>query len=73
MKTNLILGIALIIIGAAVLGYDHFSYTTTEEVLKIGPITATAEKSHTVYLPAILGWLLVAGGVGVLVFGSRKG
>lgn len=70
MKTNLILGIALIVMGAAVLGYDHYSYTTTEQVLKIGPITATAEKTHTVALPAILGWLLVGGGIFVLAFGA---
>ncbi len=68
MKPILLLGIALIISGAAVLGYDHYSYTTTEEVLKIGPITATAERTHTVPLPAILGWLLVGGGVVVLAF-----
>ena len=58
MKAMFILGIALIVIGAAVLGYDHYSYTTTDEVLKIGPITATAERTHTVALPPFLGWLL---------------
>jgi hypothetical protein len=62
------IGIALIVIGAAVLGYDHYSYTTTEQVLQIGPITATAEKTHTVSFPPIIGWLLVAGGAGVLGF-----
>jgi hypothetical protein len=74
MKTFLILGVALIISGAAVLGYDHYSYTTTEEVLKLGPITATAERTHTVALPAVLGWVLVGGGLCVLVFGvmSKK-
>lgn len=72
MKTNLILGIALIAIGAAVLGYDHYSYTTTEQVLKIGPLVATAEKEHTISFPPILGWLLVAGGAGVLIFGAAS-
>ena len=72
MKPTLIAGIALIVLGAAVLGYDHYSYTTTEQVLKIGPLTATAEKSHTVSFPPILGWLLVIGGAGVLIFGSRS-
>ena len=42
MKNPLIIGIALLVIGAAVLGYDHYSYTTNEQVLQIGPITATA-------------------------------
>jgi hypothetical protein len=72
MKNILITGVALIVIGAALLGYDHYSYTTNDEVLKIGPITATAEKTHTVSFPPILGWLLVGGGVCVLVFGLSK-
>ena len=70
MKTNLIVGIVLVLMGAAVLGYDHYSYTTTETVLQIGSLKATAEKSHTVALPAILGWLLVGGGICVLAFGA---
>ena len=70
MKANLILGVALIVMGAAVLGYDHYSYTTTEKVLQVGPITATAERTHTVSLPPILGWLLIGGGAGVLAFGA---
>jgi len=74
MKATLILGIALIVIGAAVLGYDHYSYTTQENILQIGPITATAERTHTVSLPPIIGWLLIGGGAGVLAFAalSRK-
>jgi len=75
MKANLIVGVALIVMGAAVLGYDHYSYTTTEKVLQVGPITATAEKTHTVSLPPILGWLLIGGGACALIYGawSRKG
>jgi len=74
MKANLIVGVALIVMGAAVLGYDHYSYTTTEKVLQVGPITATAEKTHTVSLPPILGWLLIGGGACALIYGawSRK-
>ena len=74
MKANLIVGVALIVMGAAVLGYDHYSYTTTEKVLQVGPITATAEKTHTVLLPPILGWLLIGGGACALIYGawSRK-
>lgn len=70
MKTILIFGVALIVIGAAVLGYDHYSYTTKENVLQIGPITATAETTHTVSLPPILGWLLIGGGACALAFAA---
>lgn len=70
MKATLILGIALIIAGAAVLGYNHYSYTTTETVLQVGPITATADREHTVSLPPILGWLLIGGGACALAFAA---
>jgi len=70
MKIIVILGIALIVIGAAVLGYDHYTYTTTEQILKIGPITATAERTHTVALSPIIGWLLIGGGACALAFGA---
>ena len=73
MKATLILGIALMVIGAAVLGYDHYSYTTTEQVLHIGPLSATAERTHTVFLPPIIGWLLIGGGVCALIFGAWSG
>ena len=73
MKAALIIGVALIVMGAAVLGYDHYSYTTTEKVLQIGPLTATAEQSHTVSFPPILGWLLIAGGACALGFSLWSG
>jgi hypothetical protein len=69
MKNILILGVALIVIGAAVLGY-HYTYTTEETILQIGPITATAERTHTVSLPPIIGWLLIGGGACVLAFAA---
>lgn len=72
MKTTVLIGIALIVAGAAVLGYGYFSYTSTEEVLKIGPLSASAEKTNTVSLPPLLGWLLVGGGLCAIFFGSRK-
>lgn len=68
MKSTLIVGVALIVFGAAVLAYDHYSYTSTDTVLQVGPVTATAERTHTVSLPPILGWLLIVGGAAVLAF-----
>ncbi len=70
MKMTLLTGIALIVLGAAMLGYDHYSYTTKENVLQIGPITATADTTHTVSLPPLLGWLLIIGGAGALLVGA---
>lgn len=73
MKSSLIAAIALIVLGAAVLGYDHFTFTTKEQVVKIGPLEATAERKRTVSFPPLLGWMLVAGGVCMLILArSRK-
>ena len=41
MKPILLIGIVLIGLGGAVLGYEQYSYTTSEQVLQIGSITAT--------------------------------
>jgi hypothetical protein len=70
MNSILIVGAALIVMATAVLGYDRFSYTTTEKILQIGPLTASAERMHTVSLPPIVGWLLVGSSACVLIFGA---
>ena len=72
MNSKSILGIVLILIGAAVLAYGHFSYQSRETVLEVGPIKATAEKTHNVPIPPILGWALIGGGAVVLVFAGRS-
>ena len=70
----IVVGIVLILLGGAVVGYEQYSYTSTDQVLKIGSITATAEQKHTVMLPPVLGWLMIFGGVASLAFAafSRK-
>jgi hypothetical protein len=70
MKPTLLIGIALVVLGVAVLGYDHFSYNTTETVLQIGSLKVDAQKTHTVAFPEILGWLFVGGGLCVVAFAA---
>jgi uncharacterized membrane protein YidH (DUF202 family) len=72
MKSQSILGIVLILIGAAILAYGHFNYKSRETVLEVGPIKATAETTKTVPIPPILGWALIGGGAVVLVFAGRS-
>ena len=76
MKANLsiILSVALILSGSAILYYhsEGFSYKTRETVLEVGPIKATADKTHTVPIPQILAWVLIGGGVCVLIFSTRS-
>jgi hypothetical protein len=72
MKNNTILGIILILTGAGILAYGHFSYQSRETVLEVGPIKATAEKTRTVPIPPILGWAFVGGGAVVLLLAARS-
>jgi len=73
MKTITLLGIVLIVLGLAALAYQGFTYTTRETVIDIGPIKATADREKTIPLPPILGIVAVAGGVALMIAGSRKG
>lgn len=73
MKVAVILGIALIACGAIVLGHDHYTYTSVEKILAVGPITATAEQKHTVTIPPVFGWLLIVGGACSVAFGAYFG
>ena len=72
MKNQSILGIILILVGAAILAYGHFSYQSRETVLEVGPIKATAERTHNVPIPPLLGWALIGGGAVALVFSGRS-
>jgi hypothetical protein len=67
-----IVGIVLIVIGIIALAYGGITYTTQEKVLDIGPIEATAERQKTIPLPPLLGGLALAGGVALLIVGSRR-
>jgi uncharacterized membrane protein len=66
------IGILLIVLGVAALAYQGFTYTTRETVIDIGPIKATADRQKTVPLPPLVGIAVLAGGIVLLVVGSRK-
>jgi hypothetical protein len=66
------MGILLITLGLVSLALGGISYTKREKVLDIGPIEATAEKHKTIPLPPLLGGLALAGGVALLIAGSKK-
>jgi hypothetical protein len=67
-----IVGIVLIVIGLISLALGGINYTTKEKVVDIGPIEATAERHRTIPLPPLLGGLALAGGVALLIVGSKK-
>ena len=67
-----ITGIILIVLGVIALAYGGISYTKEEKVLDIGPIEATAKTRETIPLPPLLGGLALAGGVVLMIAGSRR-
>ncbi len=67
-----IVGIVLIVIGVISLAIGGISYTKREKVIDLGPIQATAEREKTIPLPPLLGGLALAGGVALLIAGSKK-
>jgi hypothetical protein len=72
MKTYTLIGIILIIIGIAAFAYQGITYTTRENIVDLGPLHVTAEKTRTFPLPPIVGALALVGGIVLLVVGSKK-
>jgi membrane-bound ClpP family serine protease len=72
MKPITIAGVILLVLGLVALAYQGINYTTRETVIDIGPIHATADHDKTLPLPPIVGLAAVAGGVALLIAGSRQ-
>ncbi len=73
MKTSLIIGIVLIVLGVVALAYEGISYTTREKVVDIGPLHASVEKKKTIPLPPVLGGVALIGGIVLVLAGARRG
>lgn len=71
MRSSLIAGIVLVVIGAICLAYQGITYTTHKKVVKVGPIEATKTEHRTIPLPPIVGGVLVVGGIVLISIGGR--
>lgn len=72
MRTTTLIGIILIVVGIAAFGYQGITYTTSEDVVNIGPLKVTEEKTRTFPLPPIVGALTLIGGIVLVVMGRKK-
>lgn len=70
MNSKLI-GILLIVFGVVALAVGGISYTKREKVLDIGPLQATTEEHKTIPLSPIVGLAAVAGGIALVMVGSK--
>jgi uncharacterized membrane protein YidH (DUF202 family) len=66
-----LIGVLLIVFGIIALVLGGITYTKREKVLDIGPIKATAEHEKTIPLSPIVGIAALAGGIAMVVAGSR--
>ncbi len=71
MKGLTLVGVLLIILGAVALVYQGITYTTSKKVVDAGPLQISHKENHTVPLPPVLGVIAIAGGIALLVLGSR--
>ena len=72
MKTYTLIGIVLIVIAIFAFAYQGFSFTTRENIVDLGPIHMTAEKTRTIPLSPIVGGISLVGGIVLLVVGKKK-
>ena len=75
MKPTGIIGILLIVAGVIILAYGWIgsvSYTTKENVAKLGPLEVNKQNEHRVPVGPIAGGVCLAGGIILLLAGGRN-
>lgn len=70
-KLTVLVGVALIILGAVALIYRGITYTTQELIVRIGTLEATAEVEKTIPLPPVVGAVVLVGGIALLIVGIK--
>ena len=74
MRPAAVLALILIIVGIVVLGYGGYtSFTTKENVAKVGPVEINKNQEHPVPIGPIVGGLCIVGGIVIFVAGGRRG
>ncbi len=73
MRPGGIFGIILIAVGIILLAYGGFtSFTTKENVAKLGPIEINKQQEHPVPIGPIAGGACLVGGIILVLTGNRK-
>ena len=73
MKSGSVLALILIVVGVIVLAYGGYtSFTTKQNVAKIGPVEINKHEDHPVPIGPIVGGLCIIGGIIVFVSSSKR-
>ena len=73
MKPTLIVGIILIIVGIIGFAYGGLSWTTEKKDAQLGPLEIAHKESRGIAFPPIASGICLAGGIVLVLVGSRKG
>ena len=69
MKT---IAVVLVVLGVLALVYGGISYTRNRTVLQVGSMNITATEHKSFPVPALVGALVLIGGVALLVVDKRR-
>lgn len=73
MKPAGIFGIILIAIGIIALAYGGYtSFTTKENVAKLGPLEINKQQEHPIPIGPIVGGICLVGGIVLVLTGNRR-
>ena len=72
MKSLVLAGLALIVLGLVAFAYKGITYTTREKVVDIGPVQATTKTDKTIPLPPIVGGLALGTGILLVIVGALR-
>lgn len=70
--TPKLIGIAAIVLGALALAYGGFTYAYPENVANLGPVHVNVQRHASVFVPPVLGAIVIAGGAALLLSSTRK-
>ena len=73
MRTIMVVGLILVILGVLALGYQGVAWVTTRDtVAKVGPVEVQADRQHAIPLAPILSGLALGGGIILLLVGATQ-
>jgi hypothetical protein len=69
----MVLGLILIVLGVAALGYQGVAWVTTRDtVAQFGPVEVKADREHAIPLAPILSGVALAGGIVLVIVGAGR-
>jgi len=72
MRSSIIAGVLLVVLGVLVLAYQGITYTQQKKIIDLGPLQASTKTEKHIPLPPILGMVAITGGIVLLVNGARR-